>query len=83
MATGSTAAAVGVWLELAGASRRMLALPVGPPATLERLAALYDELFVLQQPRSFVAVGEWYRDFDQTTDEQVVSALARAAGRRT
>ena len=80
VATGSTAAAVGAWLELAGAARRLLALPVGPPATLERLADVYDEQFVLQQPRSFVAVGEWYRDFGQTTDDEVVRLLAELRG---
>ena len=80
VATGSTAAAVGAWLGHAGASRRVLALPVGPPATLDRLADLYDELFVLQQPRSFVAVGEWYRDFGQTTDDEVVRLLAELRG---
>jgi putative phosphoribosyl transferase len=76
VATGSTAAAVGAWLELAGAARRLLALPVGPAPTLERLADVYDELFVLQRPRSFVAVGEWYRNFGQTTDDDVVRLLA-------
>jgi putative phosphoribosyl transferase len=80
VATGSTAAAVGAWLEHVGASRRVLALPVGPPATLERLAGLYDELFVLQRPSSFVAVGEWYRDFGQTTDDEVVRLLRELAG---
>ena len=80
VATGSTAAAVGAWLELAGVARRLLALPVGPPATLERLADVYDELFALQQPRSFVAVGEWYRDFGQTTDDEVVRLLAELRG---
>jgi predicted phosphoribosyltransferase len=80
VATGSTAAAVGAWLEHVGASRRLLALPVGPPTTLERLADLYDELFVLQRPSSFIAVGEWYRDFGQTTDDEVVRLLRALAG---
>ncbi len=39
-------------------------------------------MVVLETPQPFLAVGEWYRDFDQTTDEQVVSALARSAGTR-
>jgi putative phosphoribosyl transferase len=55
---------------------------VAPPQTIERLRAEADEVVVLETPQPFLAVGEWYRDFDQTTDEQVVSALARSAGTR-
>jgi putative phosphoribosyl transferase len=75
VATGATAAAVGTWLRLAGAGRRVLALPVGPPSTLERLTEFFDQVVTLQRPRSFFAVGEWYRDFTQTTDEEVVKLL--------
>lgn len=78
VATGATAAAVGTWLERAGAAHRVLALPVGPPSTLSRLAAAYDEVITLAQPPQFVAVGQWYRDFDQTTDDEVADLLSRA-----
>jgi putative phosphoribosyl transferase len=80
VATGATAAAVGTWLQLAGAGRRVLALPVGPPSTLERLADSYDQVLALQRPRSFFAVGEWYRDFTQTTDDEVVKLLEELGG---
>ena len=70
------------WARAQGAERVVLAVPVAPPQTLERLRAEADEVVVLETPQPFLAVGEWYRDFDQTTDEQVVSALARAAGTR-
>jgi predicted phosphoribosyltransferase len=70
------------WARAQGAERVVLAVPVAPPQTLERLRAEADEVVVLETPQPFLAVGEWYRDFDQTTDEQVVSALARAAGSR-
>ena len=76
VATGATAAAVGTWLEHAGAARRVLALPVGPPSTLARLAHAYDEVITLAQPSHFIAVGQWYRDFDQTTDAEVVELLS-------
>ena len=76
VATGSTAAAVGRWLAHAGAAHRLLALPVGPPETCERLRADYDEVLALVTPRSFVAVGQWYRDFSQTTDDEVRRLLA-------
>jgi putative phosphoribosyl transferase len=76
VATGSTAAAVGRWLAHAGARRRILALPTAPPETVERLRSDYDEVIALSQPASFVAVGQWYRSFTQTTDEQVRELLA-------
>ncbi len=76
VATGATAAAVGTWLEHGGAARRVLALPVGPPSTLARLARAYDEVITLAQPSQFIAVGQWYRDFDQTTDAEVVKLLS-------
>ena len=82
VATGSTAVAALRWARARGAERVVLAVPVAPPQTLERLRAEANEVVVLETPQPFLAVGEWYRDFDQTTDEQVVSALARAAGTR-
>ena len=82
VATGSTAVAALKWARARGAERVVLAVPVAPPQSLERLRAEADEVVVLETPQPFLAVGEWYRDFDQTTDEQVVSALARSAGSR-
>lgn len=78
VATGATAAAVGRWLAHAGAARRILALPVGPPDTLSALEDDYDEVFALAVPQSFVAVGQWYRDFTQVTDDEVRRLLDRA-----
>ena len=82
VATGSTAVAALRWARARAAERVVLAVPVAPPQSLERLRAEADEVVVLETPQPFLAVGEWYRDFDQTTDEQVVSALARSAGSR-
>jgi putative phosphoribosyl transferase len=76
VATGATAAAVGVWLGHARAARRVLALPVGAPATLQRLERVYEEVVVLAQPRYFMAVGQWYRNFSQTTDAEVIELLS-------
>lgn len=78
VATGSTAAAVGRWLGHAGAARRVLALPCGPPSTLERLRADYDEVVAISAPADFVAVGQWYRSFTQTTDDEVAALLSGA-----
>ena len=82
VATGSTAVAALRWARARGAERVVRAVPVAPPQSLERLRAEADEVVVLETPQPFLAVGEWYRDFDQTTDEQVVSALARSADAR-
>jgi putative phosphoribosyl transferase len=82
VATGSTAVAALRWARAHGAERVVLAVPVAPPQSLERLRAEADEVVVLETPQPFTAVGEWYRDFDQTTDQQVVAALARSAGSR-
>jgi putative phosphoribosyl transferase len=76
VATGSTAAAVGRWLGHAGAAHRMLALPVGPPDTLEELRADYDEVFALSTPTAFMAVGQFYERFTQTTDDEVRRLLS-------
>jgi putative phosphoribosyl transferase len=71
VATGSTAAAVGRWLAGAGARRRLLAVPVAPPQTAERLTQSYDDVIALATPPNFFAVGEFYADFRQVTDDEV------------
>src|SRR5688572_2912473 len=53
VATGSTASAVGRWLVHAGAAHTLLALPVGPPDTCERLRSDYGEVIALATPMSF------------------------------
>ncbi|HJU57205.1 MAG TPA: phosphoribosyltransferase family protein [Actinomycetota bacterium] len=83
VATGGTATAALRWARAQGATRVILAVPVAPSGSLERLAAEADEVIVLETPEPFFAVGEWYRDFDQTSDREVVSALGRSAGSRS
>jgi predicted phosphoribosyltransferase len=75
VATGSTAVAVGRWLAGAGARHRVLAVPVAPPQTSERLAHAYDDVVVLATPPAFFAVGEFYTDFRQVTDDEVRQLL--------
>jgi predicted phosphoribosyltransferase len=75
VATGSTAAAVARWLAGAGARHRVLAVPVAPPQTAAGLAQLYDEVVTLATPASFFAVGEFYVDFRQVTDDEVRQLL--------
>jgi len=59
----------------------VLAVPVGPDATIEQMREDADEVICLETPRDFYAVGQHYRQFTQTTDEQVIRLLDEAAGR--
>ncbi|GAU67348.1 putative peptidase S9 family protein [Streptomyces sp. NBRC 110611] len=79
IATGATAAAACQVVRAQGAARVVLAAPVAPPEAAERLRAQADELVCLSTPFGFSAVGEWYRDFSQTPDDEVISLLEQAA----
>ena len=75
LATGATMrAAVGA-VRSAGPAQVVVAVPVGPPDTVAELATLADEVVCPRQPPGFVAVGEWYRDFSATTDDEVIALL--------
>jgi putative phosphoribosyl transferase len=80
IATGSTARAACQVARAQGAVRVVLAVPVAPPSARSALAADADEVICLETPRHFLAIGEWYQDFSQTSDQEVVSLLRRAAG---
>lgn len=75
VATGATAAAALRWARAAGAGRVVFAAPVGPPAVRASLEAEADDVVLLQEPFGFLAVGEWYGDFDQVTDGEVLGVL--------
>lgn len=55
-----------------------LAVPVGPPETLDRLKSEVEALVYLEAPVDFAAVGQFYRDFDQVTDDEVVNILQQS-----
>lgn len=81
LATGATARAALQALrdrDLDRPSRVVLAVPVAPPDTLHRLAALVDDTVCLLTPDPFYAVGEWYRHFDQVSDDEVTALLTGA-----
>jgi predicted phosphoribosyltransferase len=78
VATGATAVAALRWARAARADQVVFAAPVGPPAARARLEHEADDVVLLEEPFGFLAVGEWYRDFDQATDEEVVSMLREA-----
>jgi putative phosphoribosyl transferase len=75
IATGSTARAACQVARAHGAARVVLATPVAPPQTVRDLEAVADEVIVLDTPPQFYAIGQFYRDFKQTTDEEVERAL--------
>ena len=75
IATGATARAALRLVSHRGAGRVVLAVPVGPPETAGAFGGEADEVVVLLTPANFVAVGYWYDDFSQVTDEQVARLL--------
>ena len=81
IATGSTARAACQVARAHGVSRVILAVPVAPRSSLGLLAEVADALVCLATPEPFYAVGQFYRDFSQTSDEEVVELLERAATR--
>lgn len=78
LATGSTAMAAVSVLDQQGADSVWLAVPVAPPSPLGRLEALVERVVILHRPRGFGAVGSWYRDFTQTTNDEVRALLSEA-----
>jgi predicted phosphoribosyltransferase len=80
LATGSTMRAAVAALRQQGPARIVVAVPVGAADTCAELRAEADEAICAWAPEPFHAVGLWYQDFSQTTDEEVRDLLGRAAG---
>jgi putative phosphoribosyl transferase len=80
LATGSTMLAAVRALRQQGATRIIVAVPVGPKATCDALRQEADEVVCLSSPEPFDSVGTWYEDFTQVTDRQVQQALSSAIG---
>jgi putative phosphoribosyl transferase len=75
LATGATARAAIRVLRQRGARRIVLAVPVAPPETVKALGAVADEVVALETPRAFLAIGQCYDDFAQTSDQEVTRLL--------
>jgi len=82
LATGSTMRAAAAALRRQQPSRIVVAVPVSAPQTCDEYRMGVDEIVCAVTPEPFHAVGQWYADFSQTTDEEVRELLARAAGGR-
>ncbi len=77
LATGATAVVACRAARARGARRVVLAVPVAPLGWEHPFAGLADERIAVLTPEPFSAVGRWYHRFDQTTDDEVLRALAR------
>ncbi len=75
VATGSTAIAAVRWARAAGAARVVFAAPVGPPDVPQLLGLDADDVVILETPRPFHSVGEWFTRFDQVQDQDVLAVL--------
>lgn len=78
LATGASMRAAVAALRRMGPAQVVVAVPVGARQTCDEFRDAADEVVCAQQPDPFWAVGSWYRDFEQTTDEEVRQLLARA-----
>ncbi|MFD6989216.1 phosphoribosyltransferase family protein [Streptomyces sp. NPDC059943] len=81
VATGSTARAACRIARARGAARIVLAVPVAPRDWTERMGSDADDYVCPYTPRDFYAIGQFYVDFAQTDDDEVVACLAEAGDR--
>lgn len=78
LATGATMRAAIAALRQQQPGRIVVAVPVAPPHTVARLRAEADEVICMEAPAAFFAIGPWYREFPQLTDNEVRELLAEA-----
>ncbi len=78
LATGSTMRAAAAALRSLGAARLVAAVPVAPREGCDAMWEVVDDVVCARIPERFLAVGEWYEDFSQTSDEEVSELLRRA-----
>ncbi len=79
LATGSTMKAAARAARQLAPARVVVAAPVGAADTCREMAAYADEVLCVRTPEPFSAVGLWYDDFDQTTDEEVMRLIRERA----
>lgn len=75
IATGSTMKAALASVKNRGAASVTVAVPVGPPSTIEELNGMADRVVCLYTPEYFQAIGQFFTDFSQTEDEEVIKLL--------
>jgi putative phosphoribosyl transferase len=62
-----------------GAARVVVAVPIAPPETCDAFRDIVDDIVCARTPEPFYAVGLWYEDFSQTSDDEVRELLERSA----
>jgi len=75
IATGATMIAAIKEIRDMEPEKVVVAIPVAPPETVEELKKEADEVICLQTPALFFAVGQWYQNFKQYSDEEVIKLL--------
>jgi len=75
LATGATMIAALQSLRSRGAAQLVCAVPVSAPDTLQEIAPMADLVVCLEAPQNFRSVGQFYAQFTQVTDEEVIAAL--------
>jgi len=75
VATGASVFVLLKWLSKLGCKRIILAIPVIPSQTFEQMSSLVDNLIAIMIPQEFSAVGQFYREFDQVSDKEVLKIL--------
>lgn len=75
VATGYTMLAAVATIRAAGAARIVIAVPVAPSDSVEKLKTAVDEVVVLETPRLFFAIGAFYGEFGQVDDETVIKLM--------
>lgn len=78
LATGATMAAAAAALRAQRPAKLVVAVPVSAPDTCDAFRGIVDEIVCAATPEPFLAVGLWYQDFSQTTDEEVHELLERS-----
>ena len=82
LATGNTMRAALEGARLRGPAMLVMAVPVAPKSAVADFRAEADEIFCLSSPDPFDAVGHFYEDFSETSDEEVIALLARHGERQ-
>ena len=78
LATGATAEVAAISVRQRSAEKILITAPVASPQTIGRLRCVADEVLVLFEDFDFQAVGQYYQDFSQTSDEEVIELLRSA-----
>ena len=82
VATGATMKVAITTLGEENLKKLIVALPVAPPGVADELKQMVDTFICIETPFDFMAVGAYYDDFTQVSDEEVIDLLERSAGKR-